>query len=133
MQIVSSYVTQYNVHVVGEVVYGSALHVQLKEFGTDIQVNNTCISSKCSPSVSSCERIKRSLFKTEDEIAEAESQTRTKSAWQEWYKHTFGRVTASDIHRVGYTHRVGTSPSKIIKEVLYSNNNYIVSVTGHES
>ena len=27
-----------------------------------------------------CERIKRSLFKTEDEIAEVESQTRTQSA-----------------------------------------------------
>ena len=27
-----------------------------------------------------CERIKRSLFKTEDEIAEVESRTRTQSA-----------------------------------------------------
>ena len=27
-----------------------------------------------------CERIKRSLFETEDEIAEVESQTRTQSA-----------------------------------------------------
>ena len=151
--------------------YGSARHVQLKEFGTDIQVHNTCISSECSPSVSSCEtevgdiveeteemkhhqdtvfrittpvkehslclyktycweRIKRSLFKTEDEIVE--SQTRTQFAWQEVYKHRFGRVTASESHRVGCTHKVGTSPSKIIKEVLYSDNNYIVSVTGHE-
>ena len=57
MRIVSSYLTQYNVHVVGEVVYGAAPHMQLKEFGTDIQDNtcNTCTSSKCSPSVSSCE------------------------------------------------------------------------------
>ena len=29
--------------------------MQLKEFGTDIKVNNTRISSECSPSVSSCE------------------------------------------------------------------------------
>ena len=79
-----------------------------------------------------CKRIKRSLFKTEDEIAEVESQTRTQSAWQEVYKHRFGRETASESHRVGCTHKVGTSPSKIIKEVLYSDNNYIVSVTGHE-
>ena len=79
-----------------------------------------------------CERIKRSLFKTEDEIAEVESQTRTQSAWQEVYKHRFGRETASESHKVGCTHKVGTSPSKIIKEVLYSDNNYIVSVTGHE-
>lgn len=148
--------------------------MQLKEFGTDIQDNNTCISSNCSLSISSCEtevddivegredmkhhqdtvfqiispvkehpvslqeihngceRIKRSLFKTEDEIAEVESQTRTQSAWQEVYKHRFGRETASESHRVGCTHKVGTSPSKIIKEVLYSDNNYIVSVTGHE-
>ena len=77
-----------------------------------------------------CERIKRSLFKTEDEIVE--SQTRTQFAQQEVYKHRFGRVTASESHRVGCTHKVGTSPSKIIKEVLYSDNNYIVSVTGHE-
>ena len=28
-----------------------------------------------------CERIKRSLFKTEDEIAEVETQTRTQSTW----------------------------------------------------
>lgn len=77
-----------------------------------------------------CERIKRSLFKTEDEIVE--SQTRTQFAQQEVYKHRFGRVTASESHRVGCTHKVVTSPSKIIKEVLYSDNNYIVSVTGHE-
>ena len=160
--------------IVREVAYGSAFHMQLKEFGTDIQDNNTCISSNCSLSISSCEtevgdivegredmknhqdtvfqiispvkehpvslqeihngceRIKRSLFKTEDEIAEVESQTRTQSAWQEVYKHRFGRETASESHRVGCTHKVGTSPSKIIKEVLYSDNNYIVSVTGHE-
>ena len=160
--------------IVREVAYGSAFHMQLKEFGTDIQDNNTCISSNCSLSISSCEtevddiverredmkhhqdtvfqiispvkehpvslqeihngceRIKRSLFKTEDEIAEVESQTRTQSAWQEVYKHRFGRETASESHRVGCTHKVGTSPSKIIKEVLYSDNNYVVSVTGRE-
>ena len=96
--------------IVREVAYGSAFHMQLKEFGTDIQDNNTCISSNCSLSISSCEtevddivegredmkhhqdtvfqiispvkehpvslqeihngceRIKRSLFKTEDEL-----------------------------------------------------------------
>ena len=37
-----------------------------------------------------CERIKRSLFKTEEEIVEIESQTRQQSACQEWYKHRFG-------------------------------------------
>ena len=41
--------------IVGEVVYSSALHMQLKEFATDIQDNNTCISSNCSLSISSCE------------------------------------------------------------------------------
>ena len=41
--------------IVGEVVYGSARHMQLKEFATDIQDNNTCISSNCSLSISSCE------------------------------------------------------------------------------
>ena len=74
--------------------------------------------------ISCCERIKRSLFKTEDEIAEVESQTGTQSTRQEWYKHRFGRVTALESHRVGCTHKVGTSPSKIIKEVLKSDNNY---------
>ena len=42
-----------------------------------------------------CERVKRSLFKTEEEIVEIESQTSQQSACQEWYKHRFGRVTAS--------------------------------------
>ena len=74
--------------------------------------------------ISCCEKIK-SLFKNEDEIAEVESQTRTQSTRQEWYKHRFGgRVTALESHRVGCTHKVGTSPSKIIKEVLNSDNNY---------
>lgn len=41
--------------VVREVVYGSAFHMQLKEFVTDIQDNNTCISSNSSLSISSCE------------------------------------------------------------------------------
>ena len=68
MQIVSSYLTQYNVHIVGEVVYGSALHMQLKEFGTDIQVNNTCISSKCSPSFSSCETEVGDIVKETEEM-----------------------------------------------------------------
>ena len=38
--------------IVGEVVYSSALHMQLKEFATDIQDNNICISSNCSLSTS---------------------------------------------------------------------------------
>ena len=41
--------------IVGEVVYSSALHMQLKEFATDIQGNNICISSNCSLSISSCD------------------------------------------------------------------------------
>ena len=68
---------------------------------------------------SRCERIKRNLFKTEEEIAEIESQTRPQSACQEWYKHRFGRVTASKSYRVGCNHKAETSPSKIIKEVLH--------------
>ena len=41
--------------IVREVAYGSAFHMQLKEFGTGIQDNNTFISPNCSLSISSCE------------------------------------------------------------------------------
>ena len=71
-----------------------------------------------------CERVKRSLFKTEEEIVEIESQTRQQSACQEWYKHRFGRVTASKSYRVGCQHKADTSPTKIIKEVLHYNKDY---------
>ena len=71
-----------------------------------------------------CERIKRNLFKTEEEIADIESKTRPQSACQEWYKHRFGRVTASNSYRVGCNHRADTSPTKIIKEVLNYNKAY---------
>ena len=71
-----------------------------------------------------CERIKRSLFKTEEEIVEIESQTRQQSACHEWYKHRFGRVTASKSYRVGCNHKADTSPTKIIKEVLHYNKDY---------
>ena len=152
--------------IVGEVAYGSALHVQLKEFGTVVQEKESCTSSNSLPSISSCEvqvseivkgreetqrnedngfriispvkenpvslheihqrceRIKKGLFKTEDEIADIEYQTRRQSACQEWYNHRFGRVTASKSYRVGCSHKVGTSPTKIIKEVLNYGSNY---------
>ena len=71
-----------------------------------------------------CERIKRSLFKSEEEIVEIESQTRQQSACQEWYKHRFGRVTASKSYRVGCNHKADTSPTKIIKEVLHCHKDY---------
>jgi len=66
-----------------------------------------------------CERVKRNLFKTEEEIVKIESQTRQQSACQEWYKHRFGRVTASKSYRVGCNHKADTSPTKIIKEVSH--------------
>ena len=69
-------------------------------------------------------KIKKGLFKTEDEIADIEYQTRRQSACQEWYNHRFRRVTASKSYRVGYSHKVGTSPTKIIKEVLNYGSNY---------
>ena len=71
-----------------------------------------------------CERIKRSLFKGEEEIVEIESQTRQQSACQEWYKHRFGRVTASKSYRVGCNHKADTSPTKIIKDALRYNEDY---------
>ena len=42
--------------VVGEVASGSVLHVQLKEFGTNIQANICGVSAHSVSSVSSCER-----------------------------------------------------------------------------
>ena len=66
-----------------------------------------------------CERVKRNLFKTKEEIVKIESQTRQQSACQEWYKHRFGRVTASKSYRVGCNHKADTSPTKIIKEVSH--------------
>ena len=42
--------------VVGEVARGSVLHVQLKEFGTNIQANTCGVSAHSVSSVSSCER-----------------------------------------------------------------------------
>ena len=71
-----------------------------------------------------CERVKRNLFKTEEEIVKIESQTRQQSACQEWYKHRFGRVTASKSYRVRCNHKADTSPTKIIKEVLHYNKDY---------
>ena len=47
-----------------------------------------------------------------------------KLACQEWYKHRFGRVTASKSYRVGCNHKADTSPTKIIKEVLHYNKDY---------
>ena len=41
--------------IVGEVAFGSVLHVQLKEFGTVDQEKESCTSSNSSPSISSCE------------------------------------------------------------------------------
>ena len=71
-----------------------------------------------------CEREKRNLFKTKEEIVKIESQTRQQSACQEWYEHRFGRLTASKSYRVGCNHKADTSPTKIIKEVLHYNKDY---------
>ena len=71
-----------------------------------------------------CIRIKRSPFKSEEEIVEIESKTRQQSACQEWYKQRFGRVTASKSYRVGCNPKAVTSPTKIIKEALHYNEDY---------
>lgn len=54
-------------------------------------------------------------------ISKVERETRGQSANEKWFDHRFGRITASKCHRVACTHKAGTSPSKIIKEVLNYN------------
>ena len=68
-----------------------------------------------------CQEIKRNLFLNDDNISKIERETRGQSANSKWFDHRFRRITASKCHRVACPHKAGTSPSKIIKEVLNYN------------
>ena len=70
-----------------------------------------------------CKEMKRSLFLNDDDITKTEEETRGQSNNNKWFDHRLGRITASKCHRVACPHRAGTSPSKIIKEVLNYNKN----------
>ena len=65
-----------------------------------------------------CHEIKRNLFLNDDDISKVGRETRGQSTNEKWFDHRFGRVTASKCHRVACPHKAGTSPSKIVKEVL---------------
>ena len=66
--------------------------------------------------------IKRSLYLNDDDITKIEEETRGQSNSNKWFDHRLGRITASKLcHRGACPHRAGTSPSKIIKEVLNYN------------
>ena len=68
-----------------------------------------------------CPKIKHNLFLNDDDISKVERETRGQSTNEKWFDHRFGRITASKCHRVACPHKAGTSPSKIIKEVLNYN------------
>ena len=68
-----------------------------------------------------CKEMKCSLFLKDDDITKTEQETRGQSNNNKWFDHRLGRITASKCHRVACPHRAGTSPSKIIKEVLNYN------------
>lgn len=68
-----------------------------------------------------CKNIKRSLFLNDDDRSKIEGETRGQSNNNKWFDHRFGRITAFKCHRVACPHKAGTSPSKIIKEVLVYN------------
>ena len=71
-----------------------------------------------------CYEVKRNLFLNDDDISKVQREIRGQSANEKWFDHRFGRVTASKCHRVACPHKAGTSPSKIIKQVLNYNERF---------
>ena len=70
-----------------------------------------------------CDKVKRRLQFSKEEIDEAEKITQNQSQNPQWYKLRKHRITASQCHRVAVLKEC-TSPTKAIKEVLLMNPSY---------
>ena len=67
-----------------------------------------------------CEKVKKALFVTDEEVKRIESETRNQSADQQWFAHRKFRITASKAYRCAAL-KQDTSPTKALREVLQYN------------
>ena len=65
-------------------------------------------------------KTEKSIFIEEKEIKKIEAEARGQSNNQNWFNHRFGRITASKCHRVACPHKANTYPTKIIKDLRYT-------------
>ena len=70
-----------------------------------------------------CEKVKKALFVTDEEVKRIESETRNQSADQQWFTHRKFRITASKAYRCAAL-KQDTSPTKALREVLQYNTSF---------
>ena len=67
-----------------------------------------------------CERIKKALMVSSEDVLEMESSTRNQSLDEDWHHQRKFRITASKAYRCAVM-KESTSPNKALKEVLHYN------------
>jgi len=70
-----------------------------------------------------CEKVKKALFVTDEEVKRIESETRNQSADKQWFVHQKFRITASKAYRCAAL-KHETSPTKALRKVLQNNTSF---------